>query len=70
MNLQHSISIREGQSLLERNASIDVPVVYMVRDLMILMRASLLQELLEGVGNMDPENLDFFGPWNETNRTI
>ncbi len=38
---------------------INVPVVYIVRDVMILMRENPFRGPLEGV---DPENLDFFGP--------
>jgi hypothetical protein len=38
-----------------------VPVVYMARDVMILMPGQHpFQGPLEGV---DPENRDFFGPW-------
>ncbi len=37
------------------------PVVYMARDVMILMRANPLQGPLKG---RVPENRDFFGPWN------
>ncbi len=39
--------------------TINVPVVYMARDVMILMRANPLQGPLEEVG---PENRDFLGP--------
>ncbi len=41
------------------NLTINVPVVYMVRDVMILMRANLFRGPSEGEG---PENLDVFGP--------
>ncbi len=41
--------------------TINVPVVYMARYVMVLRRATSLWEALEGVG---PENRDFFGPWN------
>jgi hypothetical protein len=37
----------------------NVPVVYMARDVMILMRENPYRGPLEGVG---PENQDFFGP--------
>ncbi len=39
--------------------TINVPVVYMARDIMVLMLANLLQGLLEGVG---PESQDFLKP--------
>ncbi len=39
--------------------TINVPVVYMARDVMILMRENPFRGPLEGVG---PENRDFFGP--------
>ncbi len=39
--------------------TINVPVVYMARGVMILMRENPFREPLEGVG---PENRDFFGP--------
>jgi hypothetical protein len=39
--------------------TINVPVVYMGRYIMVLMRATSLQRALEGVG---PENQDFLGP--------
>ncbi len=39
----------------------NVPLVYMARDVRILIRADLLQEPIEGVG---PENQDFFGNWH------
>ncbi len=39
--------------------TINVPVVYITRDVMILMWANPLQGPLEGVS---PENRDFFGP--------
>ncbi len=39
--------------------TINVPVVYMTRDVIILMWVNPFQRPLEGVG---PENLDFFGP--------
>jgi hypothetical protein len=38
---------------------IDVPVVFMARDVMILMQANPFQGPLEGVG---PENRDFLVP--------
>ncbi len=39
--------------------TINVPVVYMARDVIILMRANPFRGPLEGVG---PENRDFLGP--------
>ncbi len=39
--------------------TINVPVVFMVRYIMILRGATSLRGALEGVG---PENRDFFGP--------
>ncbi len=39
--------------------TINVPVVYMAREVMILIRANPLQGSLKGVG---PENLTFLGP--------
>ncbi len=39
--------------------TINVPVVFMARYVMILRGATSLREALEGVG---PENRDFFGP--------
>ncbi len=43
-----------------RNLTINVPVVYMARYVMVLRRArSILQGALEGVG---PGNLNSFGP--------
>ena len=48
-----------GRSSVALLLTINVPVVYMVRDVMILMRAVPYQGPLEGVG---PENRDFFGP--------
>ncbi len=44
-----------GQTIL----TINVPVVYMERYVMVLRRATSLRGALEGVG---PENQDFFGP--------
>ncbi len=41
------------------DVTINVPVVYIARDIMILMQANPLQRPLEGVG---PENQDFLGP--------
>ncbi len=41
--------------------TINVPVVYMARDVIILMRANLFRGPLEGVGL---ENRDFFGSLN------
>jgi hypothetical protein len=40
---------------------INVPVVYMVQDVMILNRAI---SITRGVGRDGPWNWDFFGPWN------
>ncbi len=37
----------------------NVPVVYMARDVMILMGENPIRGTFEGVG---PENQDFFGP--------
>jgi hypothetical protein len=45
---------------------IHVPVVYMAGDVMILMRANTFRGPLEGV---DPENRDFFGPGNGSERS-
>ncbi len=39
--------------------TINVPVVFMARYVMVLRSATLLQGALEGG---DPENQDFFGP--------
>jgi hypothetical protein len=39
--------------------TINVPVVFMVRYVMVLRGATSLRGALEGVG---PENRDFFGP--------
>ncbi len=39
--------------------TINVPVVYMARDVKILMRENPFRGLLEGLG---PENRDFVGP--------
>ncbi len=39
--------------------TINVPVVYMVRGIIILMQENPFRGPLEGVG---PENQDFFGP--------
>ncbi len=41
--------------------TINVPVVFMARYVMILRGATSLRGALVGVG---PENRDFFGPWN------
>jgi hypothetical protein len=46
-------------ALLEKKLPINVPVVYMARDVMILMRAIPFRGPLEGVG---PESRDFLGP--------
>jgi hypothetical protein len=46
--------------------TINVPVVYMVRGVMILMWENLFRGPLEGVG---PENRDFFGPCNGNERS-
>jgi hypothetical protein len=59
-----SVQSRDGGGPLEADGGggamiINVPVVYMMRDVMILMQANQLQGPLEGVG---PENQDFFGP--------
>ncbi len=43
--------------------TINVPVVFMARYIMVLRGATSLRGALEGVG---PENRDFFGPWNGT----
>ncbi len=43
--------------------TINVPVVFMARYIMVLRGATSLRGALEGVG---PENWDFFGPWNGT----
>ncbi len=43
--------------------TINVPVVFMARYIMVLRGATSLWGALEGVG---PENRDFFGPWNGT----
>ncbi len=48
-----------SQDFRDTSVTINVPVDYMVRDIMILMRANTLQGPLEGVGS---ENQDFFGP--------
>ncbi len=45
---------------------INVPVVYMARDVMILMWANPLQGPLEGVGL---ENRDFFAAWIGTDQS-
>jgi hypothetical protein len=49
--------------------TINVPVVFMARYVMILRGATALRGALEGVG---PENLDFFWAlkWHERNTTI
>ncbi len=44
--------------------TINVPVVFMARYVMVLRGATSLRGALEGVG---PENRDFFGPLNGTN---
>jgi hypothetical protein len=49
---------RYFKSWLKLILTINIPVVYMARYIMILMRANPLQGTLEGVG---PENRDFFG---------
>ncbi len=41
------------------NITINVPVVFMARYIMVLRGATSLPGALEGVG---PENQDFFGP--------
>jgi hypothetical protein len=46
----------------EEEITINVPVVYMARKVVILMWANPLPRPLEGVG---PEFQDFFGPKNE-----
>jgi hypothetical protein len=46
--------------------TINAPVVYMARDVLILMRANPFRGPLEGVG---PENIDFFGPRNGNERS-
>ncbi len=46
--------------------TINVPVVYIARDVMILMRENQFRGPLKGLG---PENRDFFGPWNGNNRS-
>ncbi len=43
----------------DRKLTINVPVVYMARDVMILMGENPFLGPLEGVG---PENRDFLGP--------
>ncbi len=47
--------------------TINVPVVYMSRDVMILMGANPLQGPLKGLG---PENGDIFGPEIATSKAI
>ncbi len=42
--------------------TINVPVVFMARYIMVLRGATSLRGALEGVG---PENRDFFWPWSE-----
>ncbi len=49
----HSILIQA------KDITVNLPVVYMARDVMILMRENPFRGPLEGVG---PENRDFFGP--------
>ncbi len=46
-----------------RGITINVPVVFMARYVMVLRRATSLRGALEGVG---PENRDFFGTLNGT----
>ncbi len=46
--------------------TINVPVVYMARDVMILMRPNLFRGPLEGVC---PKNLDFLGHGNGNKRS-
>ncbi len=53
------LPIQLGSGLDCDSLTINVPVVYMARDVIILTRANPLQVPLEGVG---PENRDFFGP--------
>ncbi len=48
---------------LEDILTINVPVVFMVRYVMVSRGATSLRVALEGVG---PENRDYFGPWNGT----
>jgi hypothetical protein len=43
----------------KKELTINVPVVYIARDIMILMRENPFRMPLEGVG---PESRDFFGP--------
>jgi hypothetical protein len=55
-------SLRGGQYRLRHPAcliTINVPVVFMARYVMVLRVATSLLGVLEGVG---PENRDFFGP--------
>ncbi len=46
--------------------NINVPVVYMARDVLISMRAT---SLTRAIGRVCPENRDFFGPWNGNERS-
>ncbi len=52
------ISLEGGRQKVQEG---DIPVVYMARDVIILMRENPFREPLEGDG-VGPENLDFFGP--------
>ncbi len=58
------VNFREKANIFPKNSgkcliTINVPVVYMARYVMVLKRATSLRGALEGVG---PENRDFFGP--------
>ncbi len=53
------LSTQEMFSRLVTNLTINVPVVFMARYIMVLRGATSLRGALEGVG---PENRDFFGP--------
>jgi hypothetical protein len=55
-----------SEERLVSSITINVPVVFMGRDVMILMQANPFQGPLEGVG---PENRDFFGPLNGYERS-
>ena len=46
--------------------TINEPVDYMARGVMILMRGKDIMRQLEGAG---PENRDFFGAWNGNERS-
>ncbi len=46
--------------------TINVPVVYVARDVLILMRAT---SITRAIGRVGPENRDFFGPWNGNERS-